>query len=201
MQEISKYSPVTLAPGISLYEGVVEDSQEIIDLALSLDGWRESTFFTYEDTHKEDKDIRDTRILDLPYHLEGHVFSFILAKMFYDLGKDYSERWQTGFHTMESPQLLHYTAGEGHYNAHADAGPGTPRIFSSILYLNDVEEGGDTYFPNFDVSIPPKAGSVAMFPAEYVYVHEARPPISGDKFAAVTWFRPWINRPGEHNHG
>ena len=91
---------------------------------------------------------------------------------------------------MESLQLLHYSTEEGFYRPHADSGPGMQRIFSAVLYLNDVNEGGETYFNNFDVSVSPKSGRLVMFPANFMYTHEARTPISNDKFALVTWFNP-----------
>ena len=94
------------------------------------------------------------------------------------------------FSNMEYLQLLHYSTGEGFYKPHADSGPGAQRIFSALLYLNDVEEGGETYFEKFDVKIKPKAGRLALFPSNYVYGHEARPPKSNDKFVIVTWFNP-----------
>ena len=197
MEEI-EYKSKTLAPAIELYEGILEDCDDVIALAQSMDGWREATFFSPEDTHKKDSNIRNTRILDAPYHLKSHVSWFVLSQMLYSVAEDYCRKWRTGFNNMEHPQILHYTAGEGHYNAHADAGPGVPRNFSAVLYLNDVEEGGETHFTHFDLTVAPKAGSLIMFPAEYPYVHEARPPLSNDKFAVVTWFRPWIESP---NHG
>ena len=91
---------------------------------------------------------------------------------------------------MESVQLLHYKEGTGFYKSHWDAGPGMHRVFSALLYLNDVEDGGETYFTKFNKSIEPKAGRLALFPANYVFEHEARTPTKGSKFVAVTWFNP-----------
>lgn len=196
-----QYKSKTLGPGIELYEGILEDCDDVINIALGMDGWRDATFFSYEDHQKHDDNIRKTRILDAPYHLETHISWFVLSQMLYSAAQHYCEKWETGFQMMEHPQILHYTAGEGHYNAHADAGPGVPRNFSSVLYLNDVEEGGETYFKNFDLTVSPKAGNLIMFPADFPYIHEARPPISNDKFAVVTWFRPWLTAPNQkHNH-
>jgi hypothetical protein len=202
---MSDYKSETLAPGIELYDNIVEDCAEFIELALSKEGWRDSTFFTPTETNKVDKSVRNTKILDLPYHLEGEIEWFVLSKMFKSVADDYSAKWRCGYQQMEHPQLLHYTKGEGHYDYHADAGPGTIRTFSAILYLNEVEEGGETHFQHFDLKISPKAGRLAMFPADYPYVHAALPPLSGDKFAIVTWFRPWMYAPSQdqgqgHNH-
>lgn len=182
-----------IGAGISLYENVIENPQDIIDTALSSDRWRNSAFMLNNKRTKVDKSIRDTKVLDIYYNLEGDIFSFSISKILYEAGKDYSERWSTGFSEMEHPQILHYKKGEGHYGKHADASPENNRIFSSVLYLNDVEEGGETSFVHFGIDISPKAGSLLMFPAEYAHTHIAKPPISSDKFVVVTWFKSWKN--------
>jgi hypothetical protein len=182
-----------LGPGISLYENVIENPQDVIDAAISMDGWKESAFTVNGQRLKIDKEVRDTKVLDIAYNLEGDIFSFSISKVLYDAGKDYCQKWETGFSKMEHPQILHYKKGEGHYAAHSDSSSDNSRIFSSVLYLNDVEEGGETHFVHFDLSVSPKAGSLIMFPAEYSYKHVAKPPITNDKFVVVTWFNPWTS--------
>ena len=64
-----------------------------------------------------------------------------------------------------------------------------------MLYLNNVDSGGETYFNNFDLGIQPISGRLVMFPAQYPFMHESKSPISNDKFAVVTWFKQVINDP------
>lgn len=40
---------------------------------------------------------------------------------------------------------------------------GGQRLFTTLCYLNDVEEGGETAFPNLKVAIRPKLGRVLVF--------------------------------------
>jgi hypothetical protein len=89
---------------------------------------------------------------------------------------------------MEPISMLEYLAGDGFYKPHFDFGAEQPRAISAILYLNDVEEGGDTYFDQFDMSVQPKAGRLVLFPSTFPYSHEARTPVSGNKYILVTWF-------------
>jgi len=56
-----------------------------------------------------------------------------------------------------------------------------------FLYLNDVEEGGETYFPQLDVSITPKRGRALMFPANWMYFHQGKKPISNPKYIIGTY--------------
>lgn len=63
----------------------------------------------------------------------------------------------------------------------------TSRQVSVIAYLNDVEKGGETVFPELGISVPPKAGTLILFPSFFTHMHKAEPPVSGDKFCVVTW--------------
>jgi hypothetical protein len=61
------------------------------------------------------------------------------------------------------------------------------RYLVMLWYLNDVAEGGETRFPQLDVTIRPKAGRLLMFPPYWMYQHEGALPISGDKFILSTY--------------
>lgn len=101
---------------------------------------------------------------------------------------DYGRRYSVKFSSMEAACINRYEVGQS-YKAHSDAGPGFPRIISGLVYLNDVESGGETYFPLFDVAVQPKAGRLVIFPSNYAYQHEARPPLEGTKYSLALWTR------------
>lgn len=82
----------------------------------------------------------------------------------------------------EGFRFKRYPQGSGCFGLHVDQTPHTPtRIMGVILYLNDVREGGETYFPRQGVAIKPKAGRVAIAPAAWTHPHEGKTPISEDK--------------------
>jgi prolyl 4-hydroxylase len=56
-----------------------------------------------------------------------------------------------------------------------------------LWYLNDVERGGGTRFPQLGVDIEARAGRLLMFPPYWMYQHEGLPPESGDKFILSTY--------------
>jgi hypothetical protein len=62
------------------------------------------------------------------------------------------------------------------------------RIFSSITYLNDDYEGGETEF--LDLIIKPQTGKTVVFPSNYCFVHRGRPVLSGTKYILVMHF--WV---------
>ncbi|WP_423408961.1 2OG-Fe(II) oxygenase [Heyndrickxia sp. MSNUG] len=101
----------------------------------------------------------------------------------------------------EGLQILNYKIGQ-EYKAHYDFFTSknkvvsNPRISTLVMYLNDVEEGGETYFPKLNFSVSPQKGMAVYF--EYFYddqtlndltLHGGAPVIVGDKWAATQWMR------------
>ena len=72
----------------------------------------------------------------------------------------------------EGIQILQYTPGQ-EYKAHYDFFSSTSkvannnRISTLIMYLNDVEQGGETFFPKLNFSVSPQKGMAVYF--EYFY--------------------------------
>lgn len=191
-QKIDLKDGVELAPGVLVYENVIDNYQELIDFAL-LDPqkWRDSRISGGNiEGGLVDKKTRNTRVLDVPAIYANDIEWFKVSQTIWRYADEYAKKFDISFSNMEHVQLLHYSTEEGFYKPHSDSGPGMQRIFSGLLYLNDVEDGGETYFHNFNLSIKPKAGRLALFPANYVYLHEAKTPKSNDKFTLVTWFTP-----------
>ena len=79
---------------------------------------------------------------------------------------------------------------EGYHAWHIEHGKGwgmEPRSFVFSVYLNDVEEGGETEFLHFSKRVKPKAGRIVIWPAGFPYVHRGNPPISGEKYLLTSW--------------
>ena len=58
-------------------------------------------------------------------------------------------------------------------------------VFS--IYLNDVEEGGETEFLHFSKRVKPKKGRIVIWPAGFPYLHRGNPPLSGEKYILTSW--------------
>ena len=178
-------------PGIVMYEGIIDNCQELIDLGVSnKEFWQDSKIGGHLAEETVDKNVRSNRLLHVPATYGNDIRWFGVSQKIWQYANEYGKHYGASFSGMEYLQLLHYVPNEGFYQPHSDDGPGMTRTFSAILYLNDVEVGGETYFNRLDIAINPKAGRLIIFPANYVFMHEARPPQSNDKFALVTWFRP-----------
>ncbi|GKY90422.1 hypothetical protein MPSEU_000016000 [Mayamaea pseudoterrestris] len=101
----------------------------------------------------------------------------------------------------EPLQQLFYEEGQ-FYRTHNDFieyqvdREGGPRILTFFLYLNDVEEGGETQFPRINISVKPKLGRAVLWPSVYNHDpfqndlrsdHQALPVIKGVKYGANAW--------------
>ena len=79
---------------------------------------------------------------------------------------------------------------EGYHVWHIEHGKGfdnEPRAFVFSIYLNDVEEGGETEFLHFSKRIKPKRGRIVIWPAGFPYVHRGNSPLSGEKYILTSW--------------
>lgn len=187
-----KNNGVEIFPGIVVYDFVINNSDELVSLAMGKNSWRDSEVILGIGNIEKitDENVRKTRVLDVPGVFSNDLQWFSVSKTVWEYANNYGIKFDVAYSDMEPMQFLHYYAGQGFYKPHCDDGPGTPRIFSALLYLNDVAEGGETYFNKINISIAPKKGRLVIFPSNYIYTHEARTPISNDKFVLVTWFKP-----------
>ncbi len=117
---------------------------------------------------------------------------------------------QTSIRNAEAYQLVYYEVG-GEYKPHFDGfnfeiekdwlENGGQRIITVIAYLNDVEEGGGTSFPEIGFNIAAKQGNVVVFhnslpsensPHSIIHpksLHGGMPVIKGEKWMVNLWFR------------
>ena len=183
-----------VAPCVFVYEDAWDRCEESIQRGLRNRGAWESARVGPDILNPEK---RNCDVMPIDTSIKGHVSDILLAKMLFDHADHYGKETHSAISDMEPLQMLHYKKSDQYYRPHSDDGAEHPRIFSAVLYLNDVEEGGETRFTRFDVSVKPKQGRLLMFPANFAYEHEALAPISEEKFAVVTWFTPvmkWLAR-------
>ncbi|MES1146895.1 MAG: 2OG-Fe(II) oxygenase [Solimonas sp.] len=92
---------------------------------------------------------------------------------------------------MTGYKIQMYPKHEGYFLWHADsAGKGAEsRVVAMILYLNDVERGGETAFYHQDIKITPKSGNLMLFPAGWNYMHCGHVPESNNKYIIQSFIK------------
>ena len=131
-----------------------------------------------------------------------------------DLSLRIAEVVGNGLEYAESLQVVHYAEGE-EYAPHYDAwdkaterglrsmARGGQRMVTCVLYLNDVDEGGGTSFPNLDTEVRAKKGRLLLIHNCHQgstvrhpdSLHGSLPVRKGKKWACNLWFREMEYQP------
>ena len=61
------------------------------------------------------------------------------------------------------------------------------RMFAFMTYLNDVDDGGETFFSHYDIKIKPETGKTLIWPAEWTHAHAGNIVKSGKKYIVTGW--------------
>lgn len=79
--------------------------------------------------------------------------------------------------------------GEGYHAWHCeqDGLSRSERLFLCMIYLNDVNEGGETEFLKQHLRIKPKCGRLVICPAFWTHFHRGNPPLKGVKYMINGW--------------
>ena len=93
---------------------------------------------------------------------------------------------------MENIRIKKYEAnGKDVFKNHVDIirsqGPSSKRFLVFIMYLSDVEEGGETSIPRYNVKCKPKVGRLLMFPPFWTHPHQGEKVIKGTKYQIMTY--------------
>jgi len=168
---------------------------------------------TTEDLHVSEFAFNELGILwghewhGLEMHFaDGLISAVAMYKQQYRHIDSWTDICDTGF------QVQKYHKNFGYYRPHVDSFPApsssvTNRVLASVMYLNDVEHGGETNFPLHEVKVTPRAGRIVLFPAVWTHPHESCTPISGDKWIISTFIINEYSQQGaqqhveDHSHG
>jgi predicted 2-oxoglutarate/Fe(II)-dependent dioxygenase YbiX len=131
---------------------------------------QEFTVHTYHEIQGLDSDL-----LDMIQETALMVYSFVL--------NNYNSKFDHFID--EKTHIAKFVEGKGMHE-HFDAS--RPNDIATLIYLNNDYDGGDIYFPKYEISFKPEPGDLLCFPDNPSFVHGVKPIIRGTRFTLPRWF-------------
>jgi hypothetical protein len=117
-------------------------------------------------------------------------FNIGLQECYQQYTKKYGVLNEMAKHRINLDIKLQKTApGEGYHIWHCEHNGAMTgkRLFLIILYLNEVDVGGETEFLYLHKRIQPKTGRLLICPSGFTHTHRGNPPLSGCKYILNGW--------------
>ena len=124
------------------------------------------------------------------FEVENKIFSSIFWNTIYPTYADeYDILHDLDNHMAHDIKVQKILPGEGYHIWHPEVGGKTNRnrLLAYILYLNDIEDGGETEFKYQKFRVKPKAGTLVMWPAGFTHTHRGNPPLTNTKYIMTGW--------------
>jgi hypothetical protein len=128
------------------------------------------------------------------YHYDYNLCDYFYKKLHDTYTEQYMEKYQmlkqSEQHSPKGMSIQKSLPHQGYHAWHAEAADigSSSRVMNYMLYLNDVEEGGETEFLYQGVKLKPTAGSLVIFPTSYMYPHRGNPIYKGEKYIITGWY-------------
>jgi hypothetical protein len=133
----------------------------------------------------------DKKIAIQAYPKKEDPISDLITKIIFSGYFEYSKNYPCPNDNLcaSSYSVRVYKKGVGKFDLHTDQSPGQniSRLFAMILYLNTVNEGGETEFPEIGYKCAPEQGKLLIFPCNYLFKHQGNIPLSDDKYIITSF--------------
>ena len=131
----------------------------------------------------------------------GNGVRTIAATDIPNLGEQQVRQLVANIFHLDGINLQHYKKGSGgyhHWHSEHFPHPSDPqqkslhRVLFWLLYLNDVDEGGETEFFYQGAKVKPSQGRLILSPCSFTHTHRGNVPVSNDKYILTSWvmYRP-----------
>ncbi|WP_196139682.1 2OG-Fe(II) oxygenase [Aliikangiella sp. G2MR2-5] len=112
------------------------------------------------------------------------------------MGDEQVENLVKTIYRLDDVNLQRYTKGKGGYHHwHSEHYPhpsdqqqkSLHRVLLWLIYLNDVDKGGETEFFYQQAKVKPTQGSLILAPCTFTHTHRGSIPESNDKYVLASW--------------
>lgn len=181
---------------ISVYENFLNKKQ--LDKFLRFSKTREFIRGSVGFEGATNKNIRDVGLLSLSPQKKSYsevhwanVLKSLLLYFFNDyvIKQDLTQGYGR-ITNISQCDILKYGVSN-HYKFHVDEAKGMNRFLSAIVFVNDDYEGGELVFrsrvDNAEEIVEKKAGSIVIWPSNFLFPHAVKPVTKGERYTVVSW--------------
>lgn len=192
-----KKKNVELKNHIGIYDGYIPDIE--CDKAIEFFKKQNALNKAYDRLQSENSNLnfKNDKAVSLNEHIDTWFKEFKPLLVNFDLAlRHYQDT--TGVLTAYGVGEFKYTSikiqktlpTQGYHIWHLEHGKGmdnSQRALVFTIYLNDIEEGGETEFLHQSIRVKPVKGRCVIWPAAFPYVHRGNPPLEGEKYIMTSW--------------
>ena len=169
---------------------------EVVDGVI--DFWDNCDYLAKEEGHTGkgiNKDLKDSLDLTLPRYIKDkRITAYIDALA--EVTKEYVDHYHTlktvKWDLIEDFNIQWYPKGGGFHSLHCERGDAHPqcagRIMAWMTYLNDIQEGGETFFEYQQCKVKPVKGLTLIWPADWTHFHKGCPAPNEEKMIITGWY-------------
>jgi hypothetical protein len=137
----------------------------------------------------------DDKGVNLVHHYDFKSWSWI-AESFLPTITKYVNDYLQKYSILAPQRFLLYdvkvkkiTSGGGFHTWHYESASyeTLDRILVVQVYLNTIEDGGETEFLYLKKRVNAEEGRIIIFPAGFTHTHRGNPPLNKDKYIITTW--------------
>lgn len=127
---------------------------------------------------------------------DSYNFVFSLHSLIHQNCKKYNEKYEilstlSPWKLTNKFNIQRYLPNEGYFAAHSEHGPTenmSKRILAWMIYLNDVRNGGETYFTFQKKKFKARCGDMLIWPAGFTHTHHGIVSKKETKYILTGWF-------------
>jgi hypothetical protein len=139
---------------------------------------------------KDDTQLFADDIDHIPLRILTKEFNELFWDKFFPVyEQEYASLKNSGRHANYSFKVQKTKIGGGYHVWHYESGDraSCTRLLTWMIYLNDVQEGGETEFLYQHMRVKPEQGTLVIWPAAFTHTHRGNPPLSNEKYIVTGW--------------
>ena len=139
------------------------------------------------------KEIKDCVECNLNFQESNKINDILLSSIIKTSNK-YKEKYPflnniDSWALFSGYNIQKYNPGQAYFSPHCEnSTKNNDRILAWMVYLNTVENGGETYFPHYQKYVKAEEGKCVIWPAYWTHVHHGIPSNNDTKYIATGWF-------------